>query len=297
MQTVTAELLKKSVAFTVTFQKWGNRRAADLNQVQTDGDKSRLSMTKRLIVADEYDAIIQYQSEVYNRCVGKPVPRPSFLRKGLYLVGLGEVDRLELMLKEAATRIRSELVPALATVFEQRKEEARVALNGQFNEQDYPTIDSLPNRFGVTWNWIAFTVPEGLPPELRATEQAKLEQQFKDAGDEIVAALRTGFQDLITHAVERLQRKPGEKAKTFKDSTIENINEFIATFSARNLMDDRDLAALVEKAKEILKGTNTQWLRESYGQRAKVADGFAEIKTTIDKMIVDKPVRKFDFEE
>src|SRR4051812_22590073 len=127
MNTVSAELLKRSVAFTVTFRHWGNRRSADINQIQTDGDKTRLSMNKTLIVSEEFDDIIKYQGEVYKKCVGKPVPRPSFLRNGLYLVSLGEVESLENILKAAQVKMRDDLVPRLCAVFEQRKEEARAA--------------------------------------------------------------------------------------------------------------------------------------------------------------------------
>jgi hypothetical protein len=215
----------------------------------------------------------------------------------LYLVKLDMVEQFEAQLQQGAAELRDELLPKFQAAYPGQVNEARIALNGQFREKDYPDVDKLPELFGVEWNWIAFSVPENLPEELRKAEEAKLEKQFQDAEQQIITALREGFQKLIDHAIERLQTPAGEKPKKFDDTLVTNIEQFIATFSARNLLNDAELEILVTRAKDVLTGVTPDRLRAGPTVRDQVATQFSEIKKTLDGMLVYVPSRKFDFEE
>ena len=89
----------------------------------------------------------------------------------------------------------------------------------------------------------------------------------------------------------------GEKPKVFRDSLIGNIQDFIGTFNSRNLMNDAELAALVEKAKGVLVGAEPEKLRKNQDTRAAIAAKFAEIKANLDGMITTRKGRNFDFSE
>lgn len=294
---VNIRLFDKACALTVTTRRMGNRRQGDMKKVATTADKERLRLSKELIVADELDKIVTFQNELYKWVTARS--NSSFFKSGIYLVKNDQVDAFETQLREATETLRTKLVPALIRAYPKAVETARAALGDQFNLADYADITALPGLFSIEWNWIAFTVPDALPEELRRAEADKLQKTFRDAEEQIVLALRKGFADLVDHAVERLKGGggPDDKKKVFRDTLVTNIQDFIQTFNARDLMNDEDLKRLIERAQVVLGTTTPDDLRQSELTRDRVATQFEEIKKTLDSMIVDKATRKFDFNE
>jgi len=304
VKTVDVNLFRDAVAFTMTLRKWGNRRSGDMAKVEMDASKSRFKLSKQLVESPELDAINQHQGEVYKWCLERSVP--SFFKDGLYLVRLSEVENFEAKLKEETAKMQA-LIKDFCDAYPKRKDEARAALNGQYREDDYPTVEDMPGRFSITWNWIAFGVPENLPAELRASEAAKIEQQFKDAETEIMSALREGFGKIVKHVTDRLgeETKDGEKKpKIFRDTLFEDMTTFVTTFSARNLVNDTELEKCVKAAQSILANVSggdakskAQVIRDSSQLRAQTAEAFTLLKSAVDKTIADKPQRKFNFDD
>jgi len=101
----------------------------------------------------------------------------------------------------------------------------------------------------------------------------------------------------VKHAVERLTTKPGEKKKKFKNTLLENFNSFFETFHCKNLMDDAELDAVVKQAKKILAGMDADTLRNNDTMRETVAAEFKKIESTVDRLVVEKPSRRFSFDE
>lgn len=293
MITFDTNRLRGAVGFTLQCRAWGNRRKADMATVETDADKKRMKLSKELIQAEEYDKIKSYLGElrqwVYSRTV------PSFFREGFQLASLKAVAEIEEKMKKSQGELLA-LVDALIAVYPGKIEEARIALNSQFDEKDYPDEGRLRRMFGLDWNWISFTIPEDLPAELREAESKKLEQKFADAGEQITEALRIGFQELIKHAAEKLQpADENGKPRVFRDSLIGNIQDFIDTFQQRNLMGDTELEALVNKAQEILIDVDPKSLRQNAnGMREATRKQFEDIKATLDTMIETKKSRRME---
>lgn len=300
-KTVDLNRFKNAVGFTLMQRCWGNRRTGNISKIKTSENpkqdeetKKQLRLVKELIVSDEYDRITSFQNAlrawIYQRTV------PSFFREGFQLTKLDGVEVIEGRMRKAQEELKK-LVEDLIEIYPIKIEEARGSLGALFNEQDYPAEESLRGMFSISWNWIAFTVPDGLPAELRKTEQDKLERQFADAGQQIIMALRVAFQELISHAAERLRTEPGEKQKKFRDSVIGNIQAFIDTFNQRNLMNDVELERLVIKAKELMTGMTPQALRDYTDQRKTAQEQFDGIKAQLDAMITQQNARVFEFEE
>lgn len=295
MQTSTqnADILKRCRFLKVGFSRMGILRKIALPP-PPDADPKRFKHSKQIIVSELYDEIVSYQNEV-NGMV-KRYSMPSFIFPGVVAVANAGVQGLDDSLREAADKLPS-LVKKLVDAWPRLVEEARGALNGSFNEKDYPPVQDVARRFAIRWQWIAFDVPEGLPPELRAAETKKLQERFAAAQEEILIALRSGFAKIVADAVERLTVAPGEKPKIFRDSLVDNFREFFETFPQRNLMDDKELAGIVEKAKGLLKNVGPNALRDSAALRNKVAGELAKVNATLDKMITERAGRKFDFSE
>jgi len=294
MQTTVADtaLMKKCRFLKIGFSRWGIQRKVALPAPEGT-DAKRFKHSKSIIVSNEYDAIVAHQGET-----GSMVRRysmPSFVFPGVVAVANGGVEQLDKMLRDKQAAM-PELVEELAQALPNLIAEAKLALNGQFNANDYPPVEDVRRRFAIRWQWITFDVPDGLPPELREAECKKLKEQFEEAQAEITVALRAGFAEMVSGMVERLSWKPGEKQKVFRDSLVENFVEFFETFNQRNLMDDGELAAVVGQAKNLLQGVTPQALRDSTTMREKVAADMSKLKSSLDTMITEKPGRKFDLE-
>jgi len=83
----------------------------------------------------------------------------------------------------------------------------------------------------------------------------------------------------------------------FRESLIGNIQEFINTFEARNLLGDKELEALVGKAQEILIGVKTDDLRKKEDIRESTRKQFEEINAELGQMVELKKSRRFNLED
>ncbi len=170
-------------------------------------------------------------------------------------------------------------------------------LGDLYKASDYPTTKELRESFGIKWAWLALSVPNELPEEVREREVTKLKESFEAAQEEIKFALREGFKELIDRAVERLTPGEGGKPKVFRDTLVTNFNDFFETFSARNLMEDGQLAALVAQAKGIIGNVPVKSLREEAKVREATVAKFAEVTEVLNGLVAEKPSRRFNLED
>lgn len=268
-----------------------------------------VSATKTLIRSEALDAINEFLSMTKERLVGRfGLATQSKFQAGLFLVRTDLVQQFEDELDAANTKLQMELIPAFAADYQAAIDRARElpvkdgGLGPLFNADDYADADEACETFSIEWNWLSLSIPENLPVQLRAAAAEKLERQFAEAADEVKLALREGFQQLIAHAAESL--KPGSDGakKIFRNSLTENIQAFIDSFNARNVMVDEELAALVEKARTVLKvETNgkatADVIRKDATLREGMAAQFGEIAATLGGMIETERSRQFNFDE
>ena len=330
IKTINAERFKATAFFSLTLRRrFGNRarirdgsklaeyialkaqarQEADdsamfASPVQMDG---KCSATIELISSEPLNQIVEFMNGVKDKLVGpiRGMANPSMIKEGLYSASIDLVQQFEDILNNGNLMLESSYVPAFLEDYPDAIERAKTlpvtqgGLGPLFNASIYPTKTSLKDAFKFEWQWLALSVPEGLPEGLREAAQAKLEKQLTDAADEISQALRESFSSLIAHAADRLSPAENGKAKIFRETTIKNIEDFISTFSSRNVMNDVELQLLVEKAKSVLRengGVTPERLRKYAKVRQDVGQQFKEIQKSIDSMIVEKAGRKFNFD-
>lgn len=332
-------LLKNSVLVKLDLKAWGNQRKAALPksavesivgkavapgdlQVETPEEKeirlkkaqAMLKLSKELVISPEFEEVKSFQAAAKKRVLDRYC-NPSFIDEGLFSV---KRDVLPEMLKElelAREEMVSQLVPKFLEKYPQQVAAAAGVLNGQFNPKDYPGIElengfpffknkeALASRFDIRWRVTQLTVPEGLPPEIREQEEAKLRDAFKAAEAKIIETLYTGFADMVDRIVDRM--KPGEdgKAKTFQYTTLEKLMDYIQAFKNKNVFNDAKLDSMVKKAEDILQTVGTdpklmaERLRNYEGLKQRTEASFAALKEEVDKAVTELPTRSFDFDE
>lgn len=284
-----------TVAFLFSVHQWGNLRVADKREIESNADKTMLHLSKHLIDSKEYKAIGRFLYETKAWVIARSVP--SFFREGCYLFRLSMVEEVERELTERKSKLR-ELINTLIDVYPQQIAEGELRLGPQFKRSDYPTIEELRASFYWETQWISFRVPEDLPEQIRKIELEKAENMWRSAAENITFALRESFKELISHAADKLRPSDDGKMKIFRDSTIENIFQFLETFNDRNITSDSELAELVKRAGNVLASVdNAQLLRDNKQVRDEVRNGFERITRDIDALLVDKPIRKFNLDD
>jgi len=289
---IKAELLKNSVAFSISCSRWGNLRRANKEEVQTGADKDMLRLSKKLVDSKEYEAIVKIQNRIRKWIEDNSVP--SFFHRGVFLIATNTVNDVEKYLERAKGTMK-DMVEEFIQAYREQIIDAKEKLGPQFNQGDYPSPEYLRNSFDISWKWISFDVPQNLPDEVFKAEREKAEKIWAEATENVKQCLRTSFMKLIAHAKEKLTVAPGEKPKVFRDSLMNNIEEFLNTFNNRNIVNDKDLEELVGQTRGLL--ANPKSLRTDVSLRAKVAQEFENVSKTLDKMIIKKPSRRFCFDD
>lgn len=283
--------IDNAVMLIFSSHAWGNRKKADIKKIETNAEKNFLSLTKRLIDSDKYKSVLNFQNEVYNWININAVP--SFFLRGCYLFNMKIVEEVEEYLRRQSDLLVQKVEPLLAE-YQQKIEESEMKLGDQFDLKDYPTIEKLRASFYFDWRWTIFDIPEGLPSKVFEAEKMKAENMWKESAEQISLCLREAFIKLISHAKSLLEPGKNGKPKGFKNSSFENIDEFIFTFKNRNIVDDKDLEALVKQAEKILTGvSDPQTLKKDTKLKDQIAKEFTEIEEKLAEMIETKPGRKF----
>lgn len=326
VSTINANAFRNSVFFSLSLsQKFGNRakvkdegklqqylalyNAKDGEQPQVnssiEGGTRATSTTKVLLpVCEPLDKLREFMYRTKEDICGRfGIANPSKIKEGLYVVGNGMIDEIESRLKKANQRLRDEYIPALIADYPEAKQRAKDmpvkkgGLGPLYDDNDYPEAEDLAKAFGFDWQWMALGIPDDLPEALKREQQEKMEKKFSEAAEEIAVALRASFQELIAHATEKLTPSDDGKPKVFRDSMIENIQAFIDVFAARNIMNDAELAELVNRAQDVLIGIDVKKVRKDEAMRTTVKQGFDEIKAKLDTLVETRKSRRFDFSD
>lgn len=250
-----------------------------------------------------YENICAFLSSTKDRLVGRfGKASPSRIAEGLFVVSNNLVQEYEDELRAAVARLRDQFIPPLLADYPAAIDRAQLpvaqgGLGPLYDARDFPTVGKLASLFGLEWQWLALGVPENLPAALRAEAAEKMERQMTEAANEVRDALRTAFAELVAHAQERLTDGQDGKRKIFRDSLIENIQNFIGVFSHRNVMNDTDLAQLVDRARQVMVGVTPERIRDYASVRDNMRSQFEQIRTALDGMITTETGRKFDLSE
>lgn len=297
-------MFENSVILDLVFRRPGIRRKADLEAVETEADKTMLSLSKLIIDSDEYRAIgnvaIQCRKDIARLLYGKGGVKsmPRIFKKGAYLVPIPVLSRAIEIIKEARAEYQVAIM-ALLAVYPQRVAEARERLGSQFREEDYPSDAKLVKMFDVQYQVIKLDIPDKdlVGEDIAREETERRKNIWNDMLTEVSAALRESFQQLLDHLIEKLKPSDNGAKKVLRESAVENLWEFVENFSTRNLANDAAMELLVNEARKILQGVDVDGLRKDAPLRAAVASKMAEVKEALDAVMEDAPRRRFVFEE
>jgi hypothetical protein len=195
---------------------------------------------------------------------------------------------------------RKQLVQAFLSAYPGLCQNAATRLRGLYNPTDYPAVDEVGREFGFSWQYVSFGVPEqlkGISHEVWEQEREKAAVRMAEASTEIQVVLRETMAKLVQHMADRLKTGPDGKPLRFKETTVENLVEFLMNFEFRNVTDDNELQALVSQARDLMQGVTADDLRTTGDLRSKLQQGMTGIAAQLDTLLIRTGSRKFRFDE
>ena len=278
------DLAKKTVCIKVSLSTMGNTRKVSTAQIEADADKDLLRVSKRLVDSAELKAITRFDGEIrrflYNICLPFEI--------GIHLLPITALEMVEYRLRQFAVD-RRQLVQAFLSAYPSLCQDAATRLRGLYNPTDYPAVDEVAREFGFSWQYVSFGVPEqlkGISREVWEQEREKAAVRMAEASTEIQVVLRETMAKLVQHMADRLKEGPDGKPLRFKETTVENLVEFLMNFEFRNVTDDNELQALVSQARDLMQGVTADDLRTTGDLRSKLQQGMTGIAGQLDTLLI-----------
>ncbi len=294
----SAERLRTTMAAVrVAFTWWGVSRALTADQKAQaarafDAEGDFLSAGKKLLDTGHpaFRAVTAIRSKIGNywKDLSLPFPEP-----GIRLIRLEAVEDFDRQMAD----YRAELDDAVANLdrhFGELREAAARRLGSLFNPSDYP--ETLRGLFGVSFDFPSVEPPDylvQLAPDLYAREQERVRARFEEAVRLAEQAFLEDFARLVGHLAERITGTNEDgTAKVFRDTAIQNLDDFFERFRSLNVRSNQQLDDLVAQAHRAVRNVGAQDLRDSESLRAGVAGQLERVRESLDSMLVDRPRRR-----
>lgn len=291
----TAEAIQdETVILSLDLGKVTNRRivSSETENIDTEIDRKMLHVGIDLFDSKELRACINYQQSVKYE-VKKKYAMPSFLKGGMYMVKVGAIPHVEEILKQAAANFPA-VVEAFVAVLDERREEAKARLKGEYDESNYPDAEEVREKFRIEWSWYSVGTPDSLKKiseEFFNQEKDKHAKALEAASDGINAMLAAEAAKLAKHLVERLTPDEDGNQKQVRKSAVDNIKGFLETFNLRAVKTNEELQAQISKIEGLVTGVDARDLRVNDSLRSTVSEGFKEVAAALDALVVSKPKR------
>ncbi len=296
--TSSAERLRTTMAACrVQFTWWGVQRALTADQKAQaaqafDAEGAFLSAGKKLLDTKHtaFRAVTAIRTKISDYWKGLSLPFPE---PGIRLIKQEAVEDFDRQMAD----YRAELDDAVANLdrhFEELKQAASRRLGSLYNPSDYP--ETLRGLFGVSYEFPSVEAPDylvQLAPDLYQREQERVRARFEEAVRLAEQAFLEDFARLVSHLTERItgSNEDGSQ-KVFRDTAVQNLDEFFDRFRSLNVRSNQQLDDLVAQAQRAVRNVGAQDLRDSEATRSQVGSQLSRVQASLDAMLVDRPRRR-----
>jgi hypothetical protein len=291
-----AERLRTTMAAVrLAFTWFGTRKTLTAEQKARaadafDAEGSFLSAGKKLLDTRHpaFKALTAVRGRIVSYFHGLSLPYPE---PGIRLIRQDDIATLNVQL----TSLKAELTEAVEQLdkrYDELRTAARQRLGRLYNAADYP--ESLRGLFNVEWDFPSVEPPNylrQLSPELYRQESQRVAARFDEAVRLAEEAFTSELGKLVSHLGERLSGQEDGKSKIFRDSAVENLQEFFQRFRSLNVGSNEQLDQLVGQVQNIIRGVEPQQLRDRQSLRQQVATQLSSVQSVLDGLMVDRPRR------
>ncbi|MEW6545040.1 MAG: hypothetical protein AB1411_15705 [Nitrospirota bacterium] len=290
-----ADLWKHAVALVIEYRRMGVTRVV-AGHAPEGSDPDLFRAYKVILDGQEYRRIAKLDRRIRARLLKLGLPITSYM-KGATVIPTELIEHAEDLLDQYLAE-RKGAVQAFIQAYPALIQRAQARLGPLYDPTNYPSVETLPELFSVSIRYLTFDMPGVLQHCSERARKRALEEgqvQLTEAVEEMQGYLRETMAGLIGHLREKLTPDPvtGE-AKVFKAASMNNLLEFLDTFSAKNLVaQDQTLTTLVQQARQLLNGVELPILRKDEAMRNVIRAGLDDLAAQMDTLLVKRPPRQY----
>jgi len=279
----------KTMFLSLEFERYGNSRKAEV-QVVTDGKQDRFASSKRLLNSPELAAIHKADNAL-KQWIDAPHRCWKYGRSGLRICPMDIVLSVREQCLQYQKVDRPKLVAAAKAVYLDQIKQAEIDLGKDFRASDYATLEEFESEFSFVFKFFSFDTPEKLKmisPQLFEEEKAKNEETMKSFAEEMTAGMRLYFHSAVSNLLDALKPDSDGKQKKLQPRTVEKLQEYFSTFDFKNIANDAELKAEVDKIKLVMSGIDAEKIRNNEGLQADLAKQLEEVKNSMSAVVETK---------
>lgn len=287
-------LLENTFCVRVRLGRLGNTKKVQSSQVDVgeNVDKDFTRTSKKLIESSAFEKIAKIDSKIkryiYNDCL-------PYTEAGFALIPDSQLMIVETKLREWKLE-REAAVEEFIEAYPRLCKEAAKHLGKLYAEGDYLPIDYVRSRFYFAWNYVSFGVPDKLrkiSQQVFDEEKDKMSAMVVDAAQNVRDVMAQTFLELVAKLRDRLS----DDKKSLRESYVQDLKDFIFTFDLKNVTNYTELEREVERAKKLLEGKSFDAIRNTDDLQRELQKGMSVIAANVDKLVANKPNRKFRADE
>lgn len=263
----SARKLDKKVTEEVNINKGASRSASRTN--------------KNLLADDEkLENINKYAANFRNWLYNETLP---WSNNGLRLIPTAKFFEFKQQLDAYKTEF-DDMVQDFVTEYPTRIAAQAFKLGSMFNRDEYPTQDSIAQKFAFSYCFSP--VPEAghflvdLGEEMDKELREEYEKAYEDRVNVAMKDLWTRLKDSLDRIAERLTVGEDGKAKIFRDSMVDNVLDLCGMLRDLNVTNDPNLEKARREVEQLLAGVAPDELRKNEEIRK---DVHAEVAAILDK--------------
>ena len=272
--------LAERVSFlTISCGRFGNVRKSNV-ELNTTANHSRFATNKKLLVSPELKQIAKRDEEVKHQVEAYLLP----FKAGISMLPNANGQAVKKILEEYKKIERPSLVKAFVMVYKSQVETATVELKEEFVAADYKPVEAVAAEFD--FDYLIWSL--NLPDELKD----KAAETIMEAAATVADALTLAAHECVSKLADSLSANEDSKPKKLYDKQFVKLQEFLAGFDIKNVVDSKELKAEMDKLKALMAGVDPNKVRENEGLRANIATKMSEATASLTAMVQHKG-RKF----
>jgi hypothetical protein len=287
------DISRKGCFVSLSVSMWGASKKLGTDEVDVgeDADPTLFSTNMALIDKAALKPIRSIANEGTVAIKVKALPFDlrsiSFVPNGLVAGLVEELDGLKTRYWQA--------VDGFLASYASHKEQARAKLGEHFDETHYPSVAEMRGRFDWRVRVVSMESPQhmaAVDPRIFAQIQREFQAEMAEFRQTAMDTLRGRFVEMVAHLAERLTPGADGKAKTFKDASVNHLQDFLRDFESLNIADDQTLKREVERMRGLLDGKTGKDFRGRGGDlQQDVAQAMQKAAQAIGGMLTDQKRR------
>jgi len=155
--------------------------------------------------------------------------------------------------------------------YDDLKAAAKKALNGLYNEEDYPAPGELRAKYGI--EVVYFPVPSAndFRVEMSEREVDRIRRQITQSVEQATADAMRDLWERLHDSVVKMAAALKDPNRRFHDSLVGNVIDIVSILPKLNMTDDPDLIRMTQEVRESLTKVSPQTLRDDADVRAEQA--------------------------